>query len=131
MAVRGIRGATTVEIDSEEEIVDATSELLLQLIERNRIRAEDIAGAWFTTTKDLTAEFPAIAARRLGWTDVPLLCGHEMDVSSANPRSIPHCIRVMILLNTERAQKEMEYVYLRRADEIKRDLDALREGMSS
>ena len=130
MPVRGIRGATTVEADSAEEIIAATSELLEALIAQNDIVPEDIAGVWFTTTRDLTAEFPAIAARKLGWVDVPLLCGHEMDVDGNNPRAIPRCIRVMVQLNTERAQADMKYVYLRRAREIVRDLEALRRGDS-
>jgi chorismate mutase len=127
-AVRGIRGATTVENDTAEEIEEATIELLLQLIDLNGIQSPDIAGVWFTTTKDLASEFPAIAARKLGWTDVPLICGHEMSVVDSNPRSIPKCIRVMILLNTDRPASGMKFVYLRRAAEIKADLDRLRAG---
>jgi chorismate mutase len=115
-----------VEDDSAESIEAATDELLRALIEANAIDPPEIAGVWFTTTKDLTAEFPAIAARRLGWTEVPLLCGHEMDVDAANPRAIPRCIRVMILLNTDRAAAEMRFVYLRRALDIKTDLQELR-----
>ncbi len=128
MAVRGIRGATTVESDDAAEIEASTSELLSRLIDANDIDPADIAGVWFTTTTDLGAEFPAIAARKLGWTEVPLLCGHEMNVVETNPRSIPKCIRVMILLNTERPASEMKFVYLRRAAEIKADLDRLRAG---
>jgi len=125
-AVRGIRGATTVENDSAEEIEEATVELLLQLIDLNGIQTPDIAGAWFTTTRDLASEFPAIAARKLGWTEVPLICGHEMNVVDSNPRSIPKCIRVMILLNTDRPAYAMRFVYLRRAAEIRADLDRLK-----
>ncbi len=128
MAVRGIRGATTVESDAAAEIEAATTELLAQLIDGNGIDPADIAGVWFTTTTDLTAEFPAIAARKLGWTEVPLLCGHEMNVVESNPRSISKCIRVMILLNTERPALDMKFVYLRGAAEIKADLDRLRAG---
>src|ERR1700694_1076973 len=113
MAVRGIRGATTVESDSSQEIEAATTELLGRLIEANQIDPLDIAGAWFTATDDLAAEFPAVAARKLGWTEVPLLCGHEMNVVDSNPRSIDRCIRVMILLNTDRPAAEMKFVYLR------------------
>jgi chorismate mutase len=126
LSVRGIRGATTVEADTAEDIVDATGEMLAQLIDANGIVPDDIAGVWFTTTRDLSAEFPASAARKLGWVDVPLLCGHEMDVTGVNPRAIPRCIRVMIQLNTDRAQAEMRSVYLRRAADIKADLEALR-----
>jgi chorismate mutase len=128
VTVRGIRGATTVESDSAEEIEGATGELLRQLIEANAIDPAEIAGAWFTTTRDLSAEFPAVAARKLGWTEVPLICGYEMSVVESNPRSIPRCIRVMILLNTDRAASEMQFIYLRRAAEIKADLDRLKAG---
>jgi chorismate mutase len=126
MPVRGIRGATTVESDAAEEIEASTRELLSQLIDANAIDPAEIAGAWFTTTRDLSAEFPAVAARKLGWTEVPLICGYEMSVVDSNPRSIPKCIRVMILLNTDRAASEMKFVYLRRAAEIKADLDRLK-----
>ena len=128
MAVRGIRGATTVEEDAPVEIVDATREMLTELIALNDIHPHDVAGAWFTTTPDLRSEFPAVAARQLGWVDVPLICGHEMDVPYANPRSIPRCVRAMILLNTERSQSEMRFVYLRRAAAIKEELDRARAG---
>lgn len=128
MPVRGIRGATTVEFDSAKEIEESTTELLRQLIDANHIDPSDIAGAWFTTTRDLAAEFPAVAARKLGWTEVPLLCGHEMSVVESNPRSIDHCIRVMILLNTDRPAADMNFIYLRRAAEIKADLDRLKAG---
>ena len=129
MAVRGIRGATTVHTDSAEEIEEATREMLTQLIEANQIDPEEIAGAWFTTTRDLNSEFPAIAARKLGWTAVPLLCGHEMEVGDDNPRSIPRCVRVLVLLNTDKKASEMKFVYLRGAAAIKKDLDQLREGV--
>lgn len=128
LAVRGIRGATTAHEDSAVEIVDATRELLAALIEANGIIAEDVAGAWFTTTTDLRTEFPAVAARRLGWVDVPLICGHEMDVPSENPRSIPRCIRAMILVNTDRPQTAIRHVYLRGASVIKTELDRARAG---
>ena len=128
LAVRGIRGATTVDVDAAAEIVDATRELLQQLIDTNQIVAEDVAGAWFTTTPDLRTEFPAVAARQLGWVDVPLICGHEMDVHAANPRSIPRCIRAMILINTDKPQSAINHVYLRGALAIKQELDRARAG---
>jgi chorismate mutase len=126
LALRGIRGATTVETDSAEEVIGVTRELLSQLIEANEIQPEDIAGAWFTTTRDVNSEFPAIAARQLGWTDVPLLCGHEMEVDLSNPRSIARCIRVLVMLNTQKPASAMHFVYLRGAAAIKQDLDELR-----
>jgi chorismate mutase len=128
LAVRGIRGATTVDTDSAEEVIGVTRELLSQLIEANEIEPEDIAGAWFTTTRDVNSEFPAIAARQLGWSDVPLLCGHEMEVDHTNPRSIARCIRVLVMLNTDRPASAMRFVYLRGAAAIKQDLDELRRG---
>ncbi|HEV1998389.1 MAG TPA: chorismate mutase [Candidatus Dormibacteraeota bacterium] len=128
MAVRGIRGATTVDSDSAEEIIEATGEMLKQLIEANHIQPEEIAGAWFTTTRDVNSEFPAIAARKLGWTEVPLLCGHEMEVDASNPRSIPRCIRVLVMLNTEKPASAMTFIYLRGAAAIKQDLDQLRNA---
>ncbi|TMD14232.1 MAG: 3-deoxy-7-phosphoheptulonate synthase [Chloroflexi bacterium] len=112
MAVRGIRGATTTDEDSEAAIVDATTELLAQLARENALRAGDIAAVWFTTTPDLTAEFPAAAARRFGWGDVPLLCGHEMAVPVSNPRSLPRCIRVLLLVNTDRPSSAMRFMII-------------------
>lgn len=126
--VRGIRGATTVEADSPPAIVEATRELLGELIAANDIVAEEIAGAWFTTTPDLRSEFPAVAARQLGWVDVPLICGHEMDVPYDNPRSIARAVRVMILLNTDRPQSAMRFLYLRGAAAIREELDRARSG---
>ncbi|HYM50587.1 MAG TPA: chorismate mutase [Candidatus Limnocylindrales bacterium] len=119
MAVRGIRGATTVEEDSSEAILDATCELLNALVRANEIATEDVAAAWFTTTRDLTAEFPALAARRMGWREVPMLCGHEMDAPTGNPRSLARCIRVLVLVNTERAASELRFVYLRGARDLR------------
>lgn len=119
MAVRGIRGATTTEKDSEEAIVEATIELLAQLTRDNELHADDIAAAWFTTTPDLTAEFPAVAARRFGWHDVPLMCAHEMAVPASNPRSLERCIRVLLLVNTAQPASAMRFAYLRRASHLR------------
>lgn len=119
MAVRGIRGATTTEEDSEEAIVEATIELLAQLTRDNELHADDIAAAWFTTTPDLTAEFPAVAARRFGWHDVPLMCAHEMAVPASNPRSLERCIRVLLLVNTAQPASAMRFAYLRRASHLR------------
>jgi chorismate mutase len=127
-AVRGIRGATTVEVDEPASIVEATRELLIALVDANAIDPEQVAGAWFTTTPDLRSEFPAVAARQLGWVDVPLICGHEMDVPYANSRSIALCVRVLILVNTERSQREVTFVYLRGARAIKEELERARTG---
>jgi chorismate mutase len=126
MPVRGIRGATTVTLNDAGAIVEATEELLRELVGRNDLDVEEIAFAYFTTTPDLDAEFPALAARRLGWVDVPLLCGHDMAVRQPNPRAVAMCIRVLILYNTDRRQREMHHAYLRGARAIKQDLDAMR-----
>lgn len=131
MPLRGIRGATTVERNEAEAIVDATSELLAELVMANELDVEEVALAYFTTTTDLDAEFPALGARRLGWLDVPLLCGHDMNVPKPNPRSVERCIRVLLLYNTERRQREMRHVYLRGATAIKADLDQLRDELGS
>jgi len=127
MAVRGIRGATTVTEDRPEAIVSATHELLAALIEANAIDAAEVAGVWFTTTDDLQGEFPAVAARQLGWLDVPLLCGHEMRVPEGNQRAVPRCIRVLILVNTDRPASAMCFVYQRGAAAIRADLDRYRQ----
>jgi chorismate mutase len=124
--VRGIRGATTAARNDADAIVEATAELLGELVALNDIDAEEIAFAYFTTTRDLDAEFPALAARQLGWLDVPLLCGHDMDVQQPNPRGVPHCIRIALLYNTDRAQSEMRHAYLRGAEAIKQDLESMR-----
>ena len=120
-ACRGIRGATTVEHNEREEILTATRQLLALMVRRNQIAREDVASAIFTTTPDLDAEFPALAARQLGWLDVPLLCGHELSV----PGSLPRCIRVLVHWNTERTQSEIEHIYIREAVRLRPDLSKL------
>ncbi len=115
MRCRGIRGATTVEMNSKEDIMIATRELLEKLIESNKIDPEEIASVFFTTSSDLNAEFPAVAARQLGWTNIALLCGHEMSV----PGSLSGCIRVLILYNTEKKASEISHVYLNGAKSLR------------
>jgi chorismate mutase len=127
--VRGIRGATTATANTEDAITRATEELLRELTLLNDLETAEICFAYFTTTHDLTAEYPAYAARRLGWLDVPLLCGHDMDVNLPNPRGIRMCIRVLLLYNTPRPQSSMRFAYLRGADAIKADLESLRGTM--
>ncbi|MCS6882973.1 MAG: chorismate mutase [Oscillochloridaceae bacterium] len=114
---RGVRGATTCEANTREAILTATRELLELLVERNGIHVDDIASAIFTTTPDLNAEFPAVAARAIGWTDTALLCGHEMDV----PGSLRSCIRVLIHWNTERRADEIVHVYIKGAQNLRPD----------
>ena len=98
MRCRGIRGATVVNENTKEAIIQSTKELLEQMIEANQIDTDEVASAFFTTTPDINAEFPALVARQLGWTQTALLCGHEMNV----PGSLQQCIRILILYNTER-----------------------------
>jgi chorismate mutase len=126
MPVRGIRGATTATANTAEAITDATGELLGELISLNSLDKDEVCFAYFTTTHDLTAEFPAYAARRLGWLDVPLLCGHDMDVRLPNPRGVPMCIRILLLYNTPKPQSAMRFAYLRGAQAIKADLETLK-----
>jgi chorismate mutase len=129
--VRGIRGATTAEVNTPEAITEATAELLVELIRLNSLDKGEVCFAYFTTTHDLTAEFPAFAARRLGWLEVPLLCGHDMDVPLPNPRAVPMCIRILLLYNTAKPQSAMRFAYLRGAKAIKADLDTLKGTVTS
>lgn len=119
MACRGIRGATTVEGDRPEEIVEATKELLQEMLEANGIRPDQIASVLFTATRDLTSVFPAQAARELGWTKTPLICAQEIDV----PGALPRCIRVLMLVNTECTQDEIRHIYLKGAKALRPDLE--------
>ena len=112
LQTRGIRGATTATANTKKAILEATTELLEQLIEANEIKKESIAAALFSTTKDLNAEFPAVAARvGMGWTEVAMMCSHEADV----PDALSKCIRVLLLVNTERQADGVVNVYLREA----------------
>src|SRR5215467_626490 len=107
MALRGVRGATTVESNTREAILDAARELLAEIISQNDVQREDVAAAWFTTTTDLDAEFQAVVARQhFGWTSVALMCAHEMDV----PGSLRMCLRILLLVNSDRAQDEVHHV---------------------
>ena len=118
---RGVRGATTVDSDDREQILRATRQLLALMIRRNGIESRDVASALFTVTSDLTAEFPDLAARQLGWLEVPLLCGYEVSV----PGSLPRCIRVLIHWNTVKEQSAIEHVYVHGAEKLRPDLSAL------
>jgi chorismate mutase len=111
IACRGIRGATTVETNTAEDILEATTDLLVALIRLNKIESEDVVSAIFTTTPELTASFPALAARDMGWTEVPLLCAHEMNV----PGALRGVVRILLHVNTTRTPAEIRHVYLREA----------------
>jgi tryptophan synthase alpha chain len=115
VACRGIRGATTVETNTSEDILEATTDLLDAIIRLNDIAAEDVVSAIFTTTPEITASFPAMAARELGWTDVPLLCAHEMAV----PGSLRGVVRILLHVNTTRSPSEIRHVYLRAAGALR------------
>ncbi len=121
MACRGVRGATTADGNTSEAILEATRQLLALMIRQNGIEPDDVASAIFSTTVDLNAEFPALAARQLGWHNVPLLCGHELDV----PGSLPNCVRVLLHWNTQKSGDEVVHVYVKGAARLRPDLHDL------
>ncbi|HKV43441.1 MAG TPA: chorismate mutase [bacterium] len=119
MRFRGVRGAITVEVNTEQAILDATYELLKEMVRANDVDADDIAGVLFTVTPDLNAAFPAEAGRRLpGWTHVPLMCAQEVPV----PGALPRCVRILLLVNTTRTATEVHHVYLHGAERLRPDL---------
>jgi chorismate mutase len=118
MSVRGVRGATTVEANEAGQIITATRLLLQEMAARNRMAVEDVAAIFFTVTDDLDAAFPARAARELGWVQAPLLDACEVPV----PGSLPRCIRVLLLWNTERPQGDVVHVYQGEAVKLRPDL---------
>lgn len=117
MRCRGIRGAITVDANTREAILQATTDLLSQMVAANDVGPGEVASIFFTTTRDLNADFPALAARQMGWNDVALLCAHEMDV----PGSLPMCLRILLLVNTEKEADEIVHVYLRGARVLRPD----------
>jgi chorismate mutase len=118
---RGVRGATSADSNSRDDILTATRQLLALLIRINGIRPEDVGSAIFSLTRDLDAEFPALAARQLGWLDVPLLCTYEVDV----PGSLRRCVRVLIHWNTDKPQHEIRHVYVKDAERLRPDISKL------
>lgn len=119
--LRGVRGATTADSNSRDAIIDATSALLKNMLETNRIDPDDLASVQFTTSPDLVAEFPAVAAREhLGWKYVPLINGVEID----RPNAKRLCIRVLMLWNTTTAQSAVKHVYLKEAVDLRSDLSS-------
>ena len=121
MPCRGVRGATTADANTPEAILKATRELLALLIRQNEIEQEDVASAIFTTTGDLDTEFPALAARQLGWFDAALMCFHELDV----PGSLRRCIRVLIHWNTDKPAHDIVHVYVKDAAGLRPDRSSL------
>ncbi len=117
--VRGVRGAITVEANDADKILEATRELLDTIMQVNNMKVDEIASIYLTTTRDLDATYPAFAARQLGWFDLALLCGHEMEV----PGGLKKCIRVLIHWNTSKKLDEISHVYLREATTLRPDRD--------
>ncbi len=120
MYSRGIRGATTATANTSAEIIAATREMLELIIAANHLEPDDISSVIFTTTADLNAEYPALAARQLGWHDVALMCGHEMAV----PHGLKQCIRVLIHWNTAKSQAEVVHIYIREAQGLRPERNA-------
>jgi len=117
--MRGIRGAITIEKDEPEEVLAAVREMLQAVFSANpALLTQDIASAVFTVTEDIVSAFPALAARQIGWDQVPMICTREIPV----PGSLPLCIRVLIHWNTDRKQEEIQHVYLRAAGQLRPDL---------
>lgn len=119
MLVRGIRGATTVPANTRDDILEAAHELLTEIVRLNDVDPDAVAAIIFTTTLDLNAEFPAVAARDAGWNHVALECLHEMNV----PGSLARCLRILMLVNTDRAAQDLTHVYLRGARALRPDLE--------
>ncbi len=118
MSVRGIRGATTATANTAEEIMEVTQELVRAIVAANTLDLAEVSSAFWTTTRDLNAEWPAAAARQIGWGDIPQMCAHEMDV----PGGLKMAVRVLLHVNSEKAQREMRHVYLRGARVLRPDL---------
>ena len=121
MMCRGVRGATTVDHNNRDEILESTRQLLALMIRQNEINPQDVASAIFSITFDLDAEFPALAARQLGWMDVPLICTHEVNV----PGSLPRCIRILLHWNTTKLQEEICHLYIKDAVKLRPDLSEI------
>lgn len=116
--LKGLRGATSVDGDTKENIVEATAELLHEMLTRNELTKDDLVTIIFTATPDLTSEFPAAAARKIGISDIPLLCAREIDVQGA----IPRVIRVLMHVETDKDRLSLRHVYLRDAKPLRTDL---------
>ncbi|MCW2544156.1 MAG: chorismate mutase [Frankiales bacterium] len=118
MAVRAVRGAIQVDADERDQVLEATTELLTAVLERNSISPDDLISVVFTATPDLTSEFPAYAARQMGITDVPLLCAREIDV----PHAMPRVLRLLAHVETDLPRADVRHVYLRGAAQLRTDL---------
>jgi chorismate mutase len=118
MSFRALRGATTVDVDSTDQVTERVVELLTAMMEQNDVDHDDLISVWFTATDDIHSMFPAAAARKIGWGDVPLLCARELDIDGATPL----CIRVLVHLMSERGRSELHHVYLHGARGLRDDL---------
>ena len=118
MAVRAIRGATQVEANEREAILEATTELVAAVMTRNDLTTDDVISVLFTATPDLTAEFPALAARKIGFHDVPLICASEIAV----PGAMPRVVRLLAHVETDRPRSAIQHVYLRGAAALRLDI---------
>lgn len=118
MRVRALRGAVTADSNEKEEIIGVTTELLEEVLDRNDVATDDVISMIFTATKDLTAEFPAAAVRKLGLSHIPVMCARELDIDGA----LPMTIRVMMWINTDKAREQLRHVYLKGARQLRTDL---------
>jgi chorismate mutase len=118
VAVLAVRGAIQVDADDRDQILAATAELVTEVMSRNALTTDDVISVIFTATPDLTAEFPALAARKLGFHEVPLLCASEIDV----PHALPRVIRLMAHIETDRPRTDIQHVYLRGATALRIDI---------
>jgi chorismate mutase len=118
VAVRAVRGATQIDADDRDQILEATTELVAEVMSRNGLSTDDVISVIFTVTPDLTAEFPALAARKLGFHEVPLLCATEIGV----PGALPRVIRLMAHIETGRPRSGVQHVYLRGATALRLDI---------
>ncbi|GAA4371334.1 chorismate mutase [Actinomadura sp. NPDC048032] len=118
MTVRAVRGATQIDADDRDQILEATTELVSEVMARNGLTTDDVISVIFTVTPDLTAEFPALAARKLGFHEVPLLCATEIGV----PGALPRVIRLMAHIATDRPRSDVQHVYLRGATALRLDI---------
>lgn len=117
--IRGVRGATTTEANESELIIEATKEVVTCMIEENDIVPEQVAQVLITVTPDLNATFPAQALRLFpDWTYVPVMCATEIPV----PNAVQKCIRIMMTINTDKAQREIKHIYLREAKKLRPEL---------
>jgi chorismate mutase len=117
-AVRALRGATTVDADTAEQVRERTVTLLREMLTANDIAHDDLISVVLTATDDIHSMFPALAAREYGLGDVPLLCARELDIDGATP----HCIRILMHMTTERSRAELHHIYLEGATDLRDDL---------